>query len=91
MMIDEGAKHYKTTTLAPRTFTDTEWKSLAIPVRIDIAADKSMAGGQAAAARARTLGKSPVTAWPDTTHSLPMQAAEQLGPELLRYWAAGDR
>ncbi|NKY35343.1 alpha/beta fold hydrolase [Nocardia speluncae] len=91
VMVDEGARHYKATTLVPRTFTDAEWKSMAMPVRIDIAADKSLAGGQAAADRARALGKSPVTVWPETTHSLPMQAAEQLGPELLRYWSAGDR
>ncbi|WP_280424876.1 alpha/beta hydrolase [Nocardia carnea] len=91
VMVDEGARHYKASTLVPRTFTDAEWRSMAMPVRIDIAADKSLAGGRAAADRARALGKSPVTVWPETTHSLPMQAAEQLGPELLRYWADNDR
>jgi len=43
---------------------------------IAIAADKSLAGGDEAAKRARTLGKEPVTVCPRTTHSLPVQAAE---------------
>ena len=91
VMIDEGAKHYKDLTLIPRTLTDVEWRSMAMPIRVDIAADKSLAGGHEAATRARALGRGPVTVWPRTTHSLPLQAAEQLGPELVQYWAAHDR
>lgn len=89
-MIDEGAKHYAAVTVVPRTLTDEEWRSLPMPVRIDIASDRSLAGGEEAVERARTLGREPVTVWPRTTHSLPMQAAEELGPELERYWAAHD-
>ncbi|GAA5057720.1 alpha/beta hydrolase [Nocardia callitridis] len=89
-MVDAGAKHYRSHTLIPRTLTDAEWQSMSLPIRIDIAADKSLAGGDEAANRAIALGKQPVTVWPETTHSLPMQAAERLGSELIRYWATHD-
>lgn len=90
VMIDEGSKHYAAVTLVPRTFSDEEWGSLPMPVRVDIASDKSLAGGEEAAQRARDLGKGPTTVWPRTTHSLPMQAAEELGQELERYWSEHD-
>ncbi|WFG47416.1 alpha/beta fold hydrolase (plasmid) [Pseudonocardia alni] len=90
-MVDEGSKHYAAATLAPRIFTDQEWRSLSVPVRVDLASDKSLAGGTAAAARARSLGTEAVTTWPQTTHSLPVQQAEQLGPELEQYWTNHDR
>ncbi|WP_139417939.1 alpha/beta fold hydrolase [Agromyces laixinhei] len=90
MMVDEGSKHYAAVTLSPRTLTDAEWHSLPMPVRVDLAADKSMAGGSEAARRARAIGIGSVTIWPQTTHSLPMQVAKQLGPELERYWDAHD-
>lgn len=91
VMVDEGSKHYTAVTLVPRTLTDEEWTSLRMPVRVDLAGNRSLAGGTEAAARARALGIGPVTVWPRTTHSLPMQAAEQLGPILEQYWATHDR
>ena len=91
VMIDEGARHYAAVTLVPRTLTDDEWRSLRMPVRIDIAGDRSLAGGAQAAERARALGIDPVTVRPGTTHSLPMQDAGPLGPELERYWSGHDR
>ncbi|WP_017538844.1 alpha/beta hydrolase [Nocardiopsis halophila] len=91
VMVDEGSEHYAAPTQVPRTLTDDEWRSMEMPVRVDIAADKSLAGGREAADRARSLGKDPVTVWPETTHSLPMQAADRLGPELEGYWATHDR
>jgi pimeloyl-ACP methyl ester carboxylesterase len=91
VMIDEGSKHYASVTLVPRTLSDGEWESVSVPVRVDIAADQSLAGGEEAAQRARDLDRGPVTVWPGTTHSLPMQAAEDLGPKLEGYWADHDR
>lgn len=90
VMIDEGSKHYVAATLVPRTFSEAEWRSLSMPVRIDLASDKSLAGGCAAAELARRLGRGPVTVWPQTTHSLPLQAAQALGSELEQYWANHD-
>ncbi|MEU3019090.1 alpha/beta fold hydrolase [Nocardiopsis sp. NPDC007018] len=90
VMIDEGSRHHSSATFVPRTLTDEEWRSMRMPVRIDLAGDSSLAGGEEAADRARELGREPVTVWPGTTHSLPMQAAEELGTELPAYWAAHD-
>ncbi len=89
-MIDEGSKHYSAVTVVPRTLSDEEWGSMPMPVRVDLASDKSLAGGEEAAQRARDLGLGSVTVWPRTTHSLPMQAAAELGSELERYWSEHD-
>lgn len=91
IMVDKGAENFGAVTVRPRTLSDEEWRSLSMPVRIDLASDNSLAGGDKAAERARALGKEPVTVWPRTTHSLPMQAAGKLGPELEHYWATHDR
>lgn len=64
---------------------------MTMPIWIEIASEKSLAGGPPAAQRARSLGLDRVTVRPDTTHSLPMQAAEELGTELPGYWASHDR
>lgn len=91
VMIDEGTKHYVSVTITPRTLTDDEWRSMPMPIRLDLAGDKSLAGGGKAAERARRLGIDPVVVWPQTTHSLPVQAADPLGSELSRYWTEHDR
>ncbi|WP_222847998.1 alpha/beta fold hydrolase [Ruania zhangjianzhongii] len=91
VMIDEGSKHYAAAALTPRTLTDAEWRSMSMPIRVEIASDKSLAGGAKAAERARSLGVDPTIVRPNTTHSLPMQAAEALGRELPAYWASHDR
>lgn len=91
VMIDAGAQHYDATTVVPRRLSDRDWRSMELPIRVDIASDRSLAGGADAADRARRLGVGQVTTWPHTTHSLPMQVAEQLGPELEQYWGRHDR
>lgn len=90
VMIDEGATHYNSVTLTPRTLRDAEWHSMPMPIHVEIASDRSLAGGERAAERARTLGLHTVTVRPNTTHSLPLQAAEELGRELLSFWARSD-
>lgn len=90
VMVDTGSKHYAAVTIVPRTLTDSEWRSMDMPVRVEIAAAKSLAGGENAAKRARSLGFDRVTVRPGTTHSLPVQAASELGAELEAYWAAYD-
>lgn len=91
VMIDEGSKQYTTVQRTPRTLTDEEWQSMEMPIKVEIASDKSLAGGREAADRARRLGLDDVTVRPNTTHSLPMQAAEELGPEMEQYWSDHDR
>lgn len=90
VMVDQGATHYDSVTLTPRTLSDTEWDSMPMPIHVEIASDKSLAGGETAARRARRLGLDRVILRPETTHSLPLQAAEQLGPELLAFWSSHE-
>ena len=91
VMVDEGSKHYAAATRTPRTLTDAEWRTMSMPIRVEIASDKSLAGGRRAAQRARSLGIDPTIVRVNTTHSLPMQAAEALGRELPEYWSRHDR
>ena len=90
VMVDQAAAHYNAVTLTPRTLTDAELRSMPMPVHVEIAGDRSLAGGKAAAERARSLGLQRVTVRPGTTHSLPLQAAEELGPVLLAFWGSSD-
>ncbi|MFW6597177.1 alpha/beta fold hydrolase [Propionibacteriaceae bacterium Y2011] len=96
VMIEQASAHYVGDQLTPRPLTDQEWRTVlgasgeGVPTRIDIAADTSLTGGEEAAARSRRLGMDRVTVWPGATHSLPMQVADQLEPELARWWADHD-
>lgn len=89
-MIDRASRHYSAPLLMPRTFSDDEWRSLDLPIRIDIASEKSLAGGHNAARRAQELTDATVTIWPDTSHSLPMQARATLGPQLAAFWTSQE-
>lgn len=91
VMIDTGSKHYKSIVLVPRTLSNAEWQSIGVPIRVEIAADKSLAGGMNAAERAHSLNFDRVVIRPNTTHSLPVQAASALGEELETYWTTHDR
>lgn len=89
VMIDAAAQNYSTAMPLPRTLTDDEWRSLTMPVRADIGGTKSLAGGEEAVARLRALLPNAVVKfWPDATHSLPMEKADELGSELLEFWRA---
>lgn len=90
-MVDMASRHYDSTTLLPRTLSDAEWQSMRMPVRVEIASRKSLAGGRQAAQRARALGVGTVVVRPNTTHSLPIQAASALGEELESFWADHDQ
>lgn len=70
--------------------TDAELAQLTMPVYVAIASGDSLAGGAAASERAEQLPRGTVQTWPDTTHSLPMQAAGALEPVLLEFFAANE-
>ena len=90
-MIDAASTGYEAAVPLPRTLSDEEWAQLTMPVRIDIAGTKSLAGGQEAVDRARrVLPSARVTYWPTATHSLPMQERETLDPQLLAFWRSCD-
>lgn len=87
VMIDAAARGYVTQLPHPRRLTDGEWRSLSMPLRIDLGGRQSVAGGQRAAERVRNLRpEATVIVWPDATHSLPMQERDALGPALLKLW-----
>lgn len=88
-LIDIAAAQYTASVPMPRELSDEEWRGLTMPVRVDIAGTKSLAGGEAAAARLRTLLPSATTTvWPRATHSLPMQERTTLSPQLVEFWRA---
>ena len=87
-LIDIAASNYSAALPTPSVLTDDQWRSLTMPVRIDIAGGQSLAGGQGAVDRMRALlPHAQVTLWPDTTHSLPMQAKAALDPALVQFWS----
>lgn len=85
-MIAAGTAHFAAALPTPRTFSDDELARLTMPAYVAIAARASLAGGEAAAARARKIPHAEVEVWPDTTHSLPMQVATELGSRLRAFW-----
>lgn len=88
-MINVGAEGYSSSGLPnPVQLTDTELKSLPMPVYVAIASDSPLAGGEAGAEKAKLIPGAQVKVWPDTTHSLPMQVAPALDAELETFWAA---
>ena len=90
-MITTASQHYKAALPQPSPLTDAELAQLTMPVYVAIAADSSLAGGESAAERAEQLARPTVRIWPHTTHSLPMQAAGELEPELLEFFAAHEK
>jgi len=87
VLIDTATAHYSTEVPLPRTLTDQEWQGLTMPIRVDLAGTRSLAGGTEAARRLnRLLADAEVTVWDHATHSLPMQERATLGPQLLDFW-----
>lgn len=85
-MIAAGTAHFAAALPTPRTFSDNDLARLTMPTYVAIAARASLAGGEAAAARAREIPHAEVDVWPNTTHSLPMQVAPALGKRLGAFW-----
>lgn len=89
-MIAAATEHYKAVLPQPATLTDDELAQLAMPVYVAIASDDSLAGGADAVERGELLPRGTIRTWPDTTHSLPMQASGELEPVLLGFFATGE-
>lgn len=90
-MIAAATEHYQAALPQPSPLTDEQLARLDMPVYVAIASDQSFAGGQSAADRADSLPGAVVKIWPNTTHSLPMQAAGELDAELLEFFSLHDR
>ncbi len=85
-MISEGSQHFSAALPTPSPLSDDELRALAMPTYVAIAERDSLVGGEKAAARARQLADAEVLVFPDTTHSLPMQAKDRLNSELPEFW-----
>lgn len=90
-MISEATAHYAAALPTPRVLDDEALAQLTMPVYVAVAARDSLAGGQTAADRAAALPQATVRIWADTTHSLPMQTAGRLEPELLEFFSTHER
>ncbi|MCP2262901.1 alpha/beta fold hydrolase [Promicromonospora thailandica] len=89
-LITEGSRHFASSSLPnPVPLTDDELRGLDMPVYVGLASDGSLSGGDAAE-RATLIPDARVKVWPDTTHSLPMQAADALGADLKQFWTTND-
>jgi pimeloyl-ACP methyl ester carboxylesterase len=89
-MIAVGSKHFSAALPQPAPLNDDELRGLTVPTYVAIADHDSLAGGDAAADRARLLPRGTVEVWPDTTRSLPMQATVELDARLKAFWAASE-
>ncbi|WP_295648362.1 alpha/beta fold hydrolase [uncultured Dietzia sp.] len=89
-MIAAATEHYQAALPQPAPLTDEELSQLTMPVYVAIASDDSLAGGVSAARRAEQLPAATAQTWPETTHSLPMQAAGVVEPVLLDFFAENE-
>ncbi len=90
-MIELASTGYLAAVPIPHELSDDQWRSLPVPVRLDVAGGRSLAGGEAAADRLRgLLPTAEVTVWPGTSHSLPMERPDEIGVALLQFWVAAD-
>lgn len=90
-MIAEGSHHFSAALPTPSPLNDDELRALRMPTYVAIAERDSLAGGEKAAARARQLDDAQVAVFPDTTHSLPMQAKDRLNSELPDFWRGAEQ
>lgn len=90
-LVTAASAHYQAALPQPSPLTDDQLDRLEMPVYVALASRDSMAGGPPALQRAESLAQSTVKIWPNTTHSLPMQAAGDLEEELLLFFEDHDR
>lgn len=87
-MISEATQHYRAALPTPAPLDEAQRTRLTMPVYVALAETGSaVAPAGRGEAVARTLPNATVKVWPGTTHSLPMQVAEQLDAELAVFWA----
>ena len=86
-LIDAASAGYSPALPMPTVLTDEQWRSLRMPVRLDVGDASTLSGGRAAADRLRALQPdATITMWPGGTHSLPMDRHADLDPALLAFW-----
>ncbi|KXO97794.1 alpha/beta fold hydrolase [Tsukamurella pseudospumae] len=81
-MIDAGAAGYRAALPTPEQPDGAALARLTMPVFVGLGARSAVTDTAAAARVARTLPNATVRVWPEGTHSLPMQYADELLAEL---------
>ena len=90
-MIEAGAAEFSASLPTPSVIKSEQARNLGMPVYVAIASNESLAGGEKAAQHVHELiPHAQVGIWPNTTHSLPMQAAEPLTVELEDFWSQAE-
>ncbi|AJE34175.1 alpha/beta hydrolase fold protein [Corynebacterium humireducens NBRC 106098 = DSM 45392] len=89
-MIDAASRGYSAALPMPGPLTDEQWRTLDMPVRLDLGGRQSLSGGGAAERIRGLLPDATVTVWPDGTHSLPMDRAADFDGLLPDFWAAAE-
>lgn len=90
-MIAAGTEHFAASLPNPSVLSEVEAANLSMPVYVAIADHESLAGGTAAAERAREiLPRGTVVVWEQTTHSLPLQVADPLDAALHAFWESAQ-
>lgn len=90
-MIAVAAEQYDGHAPTPTPLDDTALRELGMPVYVALAERDSLAGGRRAADRAGAVPRAVVETWPNTTHSLPMQAGLALTERLDAWWGDLER
>lgn len=90
-MIEAGSEHFRAALPQPAVLTEEEIAALEVPTYVAIGDHSSLAGGERAVEAAQALPDATVEVWPDTTHSLPMQAGEDLDRTIVEHLRAQER
>ncbi|WP_448460969.1 alpha/beta fold hydrolase [Mycolicibacterium sp. XJ870] len=86
-LIDAGAKDFVLRTPMPRLFTDEQLRSLDVPVLALMAGRSVMHDAVAAAARARDLlPRGQVEVWPDASHAINGEYANEIAQRAGDFW-----
>lgn len=89
-MIMLGGSGYSAELPTPRPLSDAELQGLTMPVYVALADGSPITKGAASLAKAEQIPDVTAKVWPGTTHSLPMQVADQLAAELADFWSAAE-
>lgn len=91
-MIDAASTGYRSSMPTPLRLSDEDWRLLDMPVRVDLGGASTLSGKDQAAERIRgLLPEAAVKVWAGSGHSLPMDEKDQIGAELLAFWADAKR
>lgn len=84
-MITAASTYYSASLPTPETLTTEDLANLAMPVYIALAENSPMTG-ETAAENAEFIPQATVNIWANTTHSLPIEVADELAVELTQFW-----